>query len=211
MIRRLMSLTLAGLLAATGVGYRQARADFELIYEPTPFNGMAAPVGTFVYTAVFNTQFDAGTNQPAETLTAGSFITLFDFGGLRTSTLNDGFGSMFTLTQQNLGANPPFTSTPDSATLPNFTLTYNGPTLTTSTVFTNVFTLTSSFTGTAPGLGFFAGQVTKGSGLSAGTPIGSVGRITTPSAVPEPASMAMLGTGLAALGLAACSRRRVQG
>ncbi len=208
MTQRQKFFAIAGLLASAVMGSGQARADFELIYEPTPFNGMAAAPGTFVYSAAFNTQIDGGTGQPAESLTSGSFVTLYDFPGLLTSRLNDGFGSLFTLTQQNLGTNPVFTAAPDSATLPNFTLTYNGPTLSASTTFTNVFTLTSTLTGTAPGAGFFGGQDVKASGPSNGSPIGSIGRITMPSAaVPEPASLALVSVGLAAVGFVARSRR----
>lgn len=210
MTQRGLHLAIAAMMTgmALAAGPLQARADFELIYEPTPNSGMAAAPGTFVYSAAFNTQLDAGTGQPAETLTSGSFVTLYDVPGLINFTLNPAFASQFTLSQQLLGVNPAFTAAPDSATIPNLTLTYNGPTLTTNTIFTNVFSLTSVFTGTAPGVGFFGGQDTKGSGFSAGSPIGSVGRITQPAAVPEPASLAMLAIGLVGFGMKLRSRRR---
>ncbi len=208
MTRRVLHLAIAGTLAAMAMAPIQARADFELIYEPTPNNGAAAAPGTFVYSAAFNTQLDAGTGQPAETLTSGSFVTLYDVPGLINFALDPAFASRFTLTSQSTGMTPSGIAPPDSSA-PNLTLVYNGPTLSTTTFFTNVFSLTSQFTGTAPGAGYFSGQDTKGTGPSAGSSIGSIGRITQPAAAtPEPASLVMLAIGLVGVGATYRSRRR---
>ena len=180
---------LAMLAAATP----RARADFVLVWEPNQ-----STTSLWDYSAFFNTQIDPGTGQPAESLVSGSFVTLYDFGGYVPGSLaiNPLYASEFTITQQNTGITPSGITVPhDLASLPNFTATYTGPTLTTSTSFVDLFTLQTTFTGQTPGGSNFAGQDIKASGPSTGTPVASFGFITTPSAVPEPASLVLLGIG----------------
>jgi PEP-CTERM motif len=211
---RRRTATIAGVLmwlAMLAISTPQAKADFMLVWEPNQTVNQV-----WDYSAFFNTQLDPGTNQPTETLTSGSYVTLYDFGGYVAGSMkiNPMYQSEFTITEQFTGTTPTYISVPDSTSLPNFTLTYTGPTLSTSASFINLFTLTTTDMYMNPAGSFFSGQDTKASGPSSGTPLASYGQITTPdpvSSVPEPGSLPLLGLGSVIVFGVAYQRRKLSG
>jgi hypothetical protein len=134
----------------------------------------------------------------------GDFFTIYDFGPVLAVTPAPGFEFVST----NGGA--PYdivlqpTDPTDAPGTPNATFVRTGGTI--STLVIDGFFLTSPFTGTA--IDAFGSVNTKGTGDLTGVKNTSSGSVIVPAAIPEPATMGLLGSALA--GLAFLGRRRKQ-
>ncbi len=126
-----------------------------------------------------------------------AFFTIYDFLGYVP-------GSAFapvnwTVSVQDVGITPVGVTVPDDPTLENLTFTYIGAqtVIGTGQTFTG-FGAASTYPYVGVG-GFFSQQSTKNANDAGGRDYGG-GPEEVPVAVPEPASMLMLGAGLMALG-----------
>jgi hypothetical protein len=132
--------------------------------------------------------FDFGTDTAALSSTTGSLnnSALFSSSVTPTST---------TLTEANLVTVPQNTCTTSGCY--NIRFTYVG-TGTTGPGFLDLGTFTVNSSDTSTVMGFYDGQAMN---TSSGQLNGNAGHVLTPSSVPEPMSMGLLGGGLAALGI----------
>jgi len=130
-----------------------------------------------------------------------SFFTVYDFPGLQSATINTGPG-WATPTIQLVGMTPSTQSSiTDNPSIDNVSFTYTGSQLagTGGTVLT--FTLVSVYGSPSSVLGVYAYNT---SGESIGSYIlddQGQGQLQVPNALPEPASLGLMGGSLIALGL----------
>lgn len=178
--------------------------------------GVAPSGPNFLWSYTFSVQPDQSMRQTCAgtcTLT-NDYGILYDFPGYIAASANVvglAAGKTFSLTEQNSGDNPPFQAPPDNAGLPNFIvrLTAGGDIVPAgSAVEAFRLELLSSLGQdlSSPNQLFFGGQARNtATTLTAGNSgqILGPGRApegTTGGEVPEPATMSMLGGGLAILG-----------
>jgi hypothetical protein len=150
---------------------------------------------------------------PDQGVTNGSQLAIVDFRGYVPGTvatsLSNVTASVVNTVPFPMLLQPGYT---DDPTIPDLLFTYTGPDFQTSggpfggiTYFTGL-SADSTFGGTATGS--FSAVAIKNVGDLAGTNTYNVGLVAVPSAVPEPATWAMMLTGFLGLGMALRNRRR---
>lgn len=178
-----------------------AWADIIPVYVP----GSSTPLsGIFAYNLNFATGTDPSTSQPASRLVSGNFLTLYDIPGIVSAIAPAGWG--FTI--QNIGVTAAGTAPTDNVNS-NVTFTYNGANVTTDTSYMG-FTITSSTARSVASYNY-TGQDIKNAGSNAGSSIGFIGFVDTPintSAIPEPATVGLIGVSLFGLGMGLRRKRR---
>jgi hypothetical protein len=189
--RRIFSVVALASSLMLAVGATQAQAGFvPVLVSPTG----ATSSNTFVYNLIFSTGPTA-----AETLAAGDFLTLYDFNSGVTSAAQVAItgvpaGSTLTASVQNVGVTPPggLVNPTDNTGISNITFTFGGTTLTATTTFVATITTTGG-----PYFGTRLGQFTSTDTLTVLGDNQQIGPVLLPApAVPEPASVVMMGLGV---------------
>jgi len=207
--RRALAVTLATLVMILGI---HGAAQATLI----PTLGSISPGGggSFLWSYDIALAFDQNAtggstqslNPVPPSATVGDFVTIYDFRGFVS-------GSCFAPTgwacqTQAIGFTPD-TQTPADSNLTNLTFTRTGSTLTGPVIDLGDFGAQTSISLMDNGL--FTSRGTRNQGPQAGTKIDSIGSVTVPAPVPEPATLLLLGSTMAGLGITLRRRRRNTG
>ncbi len=135
----------------------------------------------------------------------GDFVTIYDFRGFAgTCSAPSGWVCQ----AQAVGFTPNTQTPADDPSVTNLTFTRTGSTLDGPIADLGDFTALTSLSDET--LGTFTSRGTRriGAPLTIGTKIDSVGPVSVPAPVPEPATLILLGTTMAGLGFTLRRRRR---
>lgn len=209
--RQALAVVVATLLMILGV---HGAAHATLI----PTLGSVAPSGgNFLWSYDVALAFDqnavGGSAQSANPVlpsaSVGDFVTIYDFRGFVSGSCFAPGG--WTCQTQALGFTPNTQTPADSPSLTNLTFTRTGSTLNGPVADLGDFGAQTSISLTDAGI--FTSRGTRNQGPLEGTKIDSVGQVTVPALapVPEPATLLLLGTTMAGLGVTLRRRRRNTG
>lgn len=137
-----------------------------------------------------------------ENITSGSYFTIYDFANYATGSIFAPAG--WTAVAQLIGTTPSTVVVPDSGGIFNLTFTYTGATEAVPNL-SGFGANTTLGTGTGTVLGWFSYQAVK---ISTGTNDQGDGNLLVPVSAPEPMSLALVGSGLALVGVARLRRRK---
>ena len=200
--------TLLGAAAAVGLVLSASAANASII---ATLNGITNSV---THPGAFDFSYSS-TLAADEQIATGSYLVLYDWGTALSPIPTAATGIMatnFAFNQQLSGPTPAFTTPTDSASVLNVVATYTGATVSGFALGNGAsgnlgtFVLTSPLGGSnRNGLQGSSAQHFNPAGTGTGTSDTNVTTTTIPAAVPEPASLAILG---GALALAGVVRRR---
>ena len=204
--RRAVAILTASLLLTLG-GHGAAQA----VLIPT-LDSVAPSGGNFLWTYDIGLAFDQNANGgSAQTVnpvppsaSVGDFLTIYDFRGFVSSSCFAPAG--WTCQTQVLGFTPNTQTPADSASLTNLTFTRTGSTITGPVIDLGDFGASTSIS--ALDNGIFTSRGTRNEGLQIGTKVDSIGSVTVPAPVPEPATLILLGSTMAGLGMTLRRRKR---
>ena len=139
--------------------------------------------------------------------TVGDFLTVYDFRGFVSGSCFAPTG--WTCQTQGVGFTPDTQTPADNPSQTNLTFTRTGSTVVGPVADLGDFGASSSIAAMEAGL--FTSRGTKNVGMLAGTKVDSIGDVTVPAPVPEPATLLLLGSTMAGLGVTLRRRRRNTG
>jgi hypothetical protein len=203
--RRALAVTLGTLMLTLGV---QGAAQATIV----PTLGSVTPSGgNFVWNydvfLALDQNATGGSSQSVNPVptnaSVGDFLTIYDFRGFVSGSCFSPSG--WTCQTQGTGFTPNTQTPADNAGITNLTFTrtgstVNGPADLGDFGAQSIIGLVDS--------GVFTSRGTRNSGPLAGTKIDSVGEVSAPAAVPEPATLILLGSTMAGLGVTFRRRRR---
>ena len=191
MFRSVKTLLFAGGIGMgmLAMGAGAARADIVLSLDTPPVPSLGGY--TWTYDAIL---------APNQRVLAGNFFTIYDFDGF-TGVRSEPLG--WTFSSADITPPPAGVAPIDLAGVPNLTWTWTGgpivPPGPLTAVDLGLFSAESTVN--SPTVADFVGLATKNGGTTDGTPISDIGRVTVPTTVPEPCTLALLGLGAAPLAL----------
>jgi hypothetical protein len=149
---------------------------------------------------------------PDQGVRNGSELVIVDFAGYVPGTvfssLSNVTASVSNTLPSGLLLTPGFT---DNSSIPDLVFTYTGPNFQTTggpfSAITNFSGLSAVSTLGGMGAGSFSAMAVTNVGALSGTDAFNVGQVNVPSAVPEPASWALMLIGFSGLGLALRRRK----
>ena len=138
-----------------------------------------------------------------QTINAGDFFTIYDFGSISAGSNMQPTG--WTFSQALLGPTAALTSPTDNPNILNLTWTYTGSTAIVGSAALGIFSVVTSTDQLKTGQ--FTAQATRSSGPEAGTKISNIGNVSVP--VPESSALLPI-IGVCAAALLSTLRRRQQ-